>query len=361
MKHTVVTHRACHPTRETSKTGQFFCSLLDSPRSLGQNAAMTDVDSAGTLVLVVGDVNPDLVLRGDVVPRFGQAEQLLDSADLVIGGSAGITAHGFARLGRRVAVVAAIGPDILGTTVTSALAAAGVDTSPLVIRAGEPTGLTVVLSAGADRAILTLPGAIPTLTADDVRAAVAQARPKGLRHVHVCSLFLQPALAKQLPDLLAEIRAEGLTTSLDTNDYPADAWTGVADVLPALDLLLPNRGEAFALSRAMGSTAAGLTDACRDLAQHGPLVVAKDGPAGARAVDAGGEIAREPGQPTEAVDATGAGDSFNAAFLDSWLRSLPVAECLRRGVVAGARSVAGVGGTAAQPSLDLLLDDRRTP
>ena len=50
---------------------------------------------------------------------------------------------------KALAVVAAIGPDTLGSTVTSALAAAGVDTSPLVIRAGEPTGLTVVLSAGA--------------------------------------------------------------------------------------------------------------------------------------------------------------------------------------------------------------------
>jgi sugar/nucleoside kinase (ribokinase family) len=63
----------------------------------------------------------------------------------------------------------------------------------------------------------------------------------------------------------------------------------------------------------------------------------------------------------DAVDATGAGDSFNAAFLDGWLRSLPVAECLRRGVAAGAHSVGAVGGTAGQPTLDLLLDDRRTP
>ena len=44
-------------------------------------------------VLVLGDLNPDLVLRGDVVPRFGQAEQLLDAATLVLGGSAAITAH----------------------------------------------------------------------------------------------------------------------------------------------------------------------------------------------------------------------------------------------------------------------------
>jgi sugar/nucleoside kinase (ribokinase family) len=355
----VVTQRAWHAGHETSKSSQFFCSLLDSARNLRQNARMTD--DRGPLVLVVGDVNPDLVLRGDVVPRFGQAEQLLDAAELVIGGSAGITAHGFARLGRAVSVVAAVGTDTFGTTVTAALAQAGVDTSQLVVRPGQPTGVTVVLSAGGDRAILTLPGVIPTLSAAEVRAAVALARPKGLRHVHVCSLFLQPTLAGELPDLLAEIRTDGVTTSLDTNDDPAAVWKGVDELLPALDLLLPNRSEALALSRAMGDPAGGLTDACRNLARRGPLVVVKDGPDGARAGDGNAEIAREPGHPADVVDATGAGDSFNAAFLDGWLQSLPVAECLRRGVVAGAVSVSALGGTAAQPSLDLLLNDRRTP
>ena len=34
-------------------------------------------------VLVVGDANPDLLVRGDVRPRFGQEEQLLTGAELV--------------------------------------------------------------------------------------------------------------------------------------------------------------------------------------------------------------------------------------------------------------------------------------
>ena len=49
-------------------------------------------------VLILGNLNPDLVLTGDVVPRFGQAEQLLDGADLLLGGSGAITAHGLACL-----------------------------------------------------------------------------------------------------------------------------------------------------------------------------------------------------------------------------------------------------------------------
>ena len=94
---------------------------------------------------------------GDVVPRFGQAEQLLDAAAMVIGGSAGITAHGFARLGRPVGVVAAIGADEFGSAVASALAGGRRRHGVCVTRADQPTGLTVVLSTGPDRAILRCP------------------------------------------------------------------------------------------------------------------------------------------------------------------------------------------------------------
>ena len=78
-------------------------------------------------VLVVGDANPDLVLRGDVRPRFGQAEQLLDAADLVLGGSAAITAAGCARLGLRTALLAAVGDDVFGAFVRERLAERGVE------------------------------------------------------------------------------------------------------------------------------------------------------------------------------------------------------------------------------------------
>jgi ribokinase len=326
-------------------------------------------------VLVVGDANPDLVLRGDVVPRFGQAEQLLDDASLVIGGSAAITAHAFARLGRPVSLSAAVGADDFGTFMRTALAAAGVDTTPLLTRPDVPTGLSVILSRGDDRAILTLPGTIPTLTAADVQATLDALRP-GLRHLHVSSFFLQPALAADLPTLLAAAHQAGLTTSLDTNDDPAGTWQGLAAVLPHLDVLLPNRAEVVPLANdatepghRRGTDPGHATEpdhrgtdarhAAAALAAAGLLVVVKDGAGGAFAVTPGGDHLAASGVAATVVDTTGAGDTFNAAFLDAWLRSLPLAECLRRGVVAGSRSVRAVGGTTAQPTLDLLVDDRR--
>lgn len=57
-------------------------------------------------LLVAGEINPDLILTGNVVPEFGQVEKLVDSAALTIGSSSAIFACGAAwfegRLYRRV-------------------------------------------------------------------------------------------------------------------------------------------------------------------------------------------------------------------------------------------------------------------
>jgi sugar/nucleoside kinase (ribokinase family) len=309
-------------------------------------------------VLVVGDLNPDLVLTGDVVPRFGQEEQLLDDAALVVGGSAAITAHGLARLGRAVSLVAAVGDDLFGRLMVDRLDHAGVDTRHVRVHGHLPTGLTVVLGKGGDRAMLTLPGAVATLTGDEVLAAASDLIADGLRHVHVASYFLQPELARALPDVLATLKRLGLTTSLDTNTDPDGRWAGVDDVLPHLDLLLPNRAEAVALGGEPDPRRAAAV-----LAARGPLTVVKDGERGAFAVAWDGATAEDPGSPTDVVDATGAGDTFDAAFLAAWLDGDDVAAALRRGVTAGRYSVAHTGGTAGQPTAaDLTAADeaRRT-
>ena len=293
-------------------------------------------------VLVAGDANLDLVLRGDVVPRFGQAEQLLEGADLVLGSSAGICAAGLARLGVDTALVARVGGDVFGARTRELLDAAGVDTASLAV-VDEPTGVSVILSAPDDRAILTLTGALAGVTADEVLAAAAHAD-----HLHVASFFLVPGLASELPRVLAAVRERGLTTSLDTNWDPAERWQGVAGCLPHLDVLLPNAQEALALARALGDDPADAVQAATLLAARGPLVVVKDGADGGFAAMPAGEIVRAPGLVREVVDTTGAGDSFDAGFLTAWLDGRPLAEAVRWAAVAGSLSTRGAGGTGGQ-------------
>jgi sugar/nucleoside kinase (ribokinase family) len=284
-------------------------------------------------LLVVGDANPDLVLRGDVVPRWGQAEQLLDTADLVLGGSAAITACGAARLGVPTVLLAAVGADLYGDFVRSALSSHGV--SARLVTVPEPTGLSVILSA-SDRTILTLTGAIGALAPSDITF-------DGYAHLHVASYFLQPKLAAGLADVFARAHAAGVTTSLDTNWDPAGRWTGVREVLAHTDVFLPNEAELAAITGI-----ADPADAAAELVALGTTVVLKRGAAGAQAWWPGGSCHR-PGIKVSVVDTTGAGDSFGAGFLAGRLRGLPVEQCLAMAVAAGSLSTRAAGGTAAQP------------
>jgi sugar/nucleoside kinase (ribokinase family) len=291
-------------------------------------------------VLVVGDANPDLLLTGAAVPEFGQAETLVDGADLVVGGSAAIVACGLARLGVATALAATVGDDLYGGFVRDALVERGVDTRWLRTDPVVSTGLSVVLSVG-DRAILTYPGTIattgPEVVDEDLLTAV--------RHVHSASYFLQPRLAPHLPGILARARAAGATTSVDTNFDPARAWTGARDVLARADVLMPNAAELRALT---GRT--DLDEAARVALDLGCRVALKDGAAGGVLWDAPDAVHRVPAPTVAPVDTTGAGDSFDAGFISAMLDGLPGEECLARAVRCGSLSTRAVGGTAGQPT-----------
>ncbi len=199
-------------------------------------------------LVVVGDCNPDvLVLGDDVTPVFGQQEKLVPSMSLVVGGSASITAVAAARLGLSVALVAAVGADPAGQFMLDQMAREGVATDAVAVREDIPTGMTVALSNGGDRAILTALGAVGSLTADDVPPGLlAQAR-----HVHISSYFLvEDSLGPGLAEVMTAAQAAGATVSLDTNWDPSGRWGDdrLAAALARADLLLPNEAEAVRLS-----------------------------------------------------------------------------------------------------------------
>jgi sugar/nucleoside kinase (ribokinase family) len=296
-------------------------------------------------VLVIGDANPDLVLSGDVVPRFGQVEKLVDTASLVLGASGAIVAAGLARLGVPTALAAVVGDDVFGRFVLDELASCGVDTSWVRREADAASPVTVVLSAG-DRAILTYPGTLAT-TGPEVVDPDLLAR---VRHVHSASMFLTPKLAPHLPDIFRRARTDGATTSLDTNWDPAERWTGARNVVEHTDVLLPNTAELLAITGC-----ADLEGAARTVVGLGCAVALKNGAAGGVLWTAEGMVAA--GAPAvDAVDATGAGDSFDAGYISAMVEGLPGTRCLQRAVMCGSLSTRSFGGTAAQPTRDELTE-----
>jgi sugar/nucleoside kinase (ribokinase family) len=300
---------------------------------------MSDLD-----ILVLGDANPDLVLSGgDVVPAFGQAERLVDEARLVIGGSGAIFACGAARLGLRVAFAGVVGDDMFGRFMCEQLQAHGIDTSAVIMLPERSTGVTVVMSGRDDRAMLTFAG-----TTGDLRRSVIGADVLSrTRHIHVSSYFLQRALAPELPALFREARDGEATTSLDPNWDPSGKWdNGLMALLPEVDVFLPNEVEALSMARISV-----VDDAIARLRSSGAgTVVVKTAGQGAVAAQAG-DVVAVAGIPTQVVDSTGAGDSFDAGFLAGFLAGQPLRRCLEIGNACGALSTRGIGGASTQPTM----------
>jgi sugar/nucleoside kinase (ribokinase family) len=297
-------------------------------------------------LLVLGDANPDLIVRGGEFPEFGQVEKLVDQAYLAIGGSGAIAACGAARLGLRVAFAGVVGDDVFGRFMLDALAGRGVETRGILTDPSRPTGLSVVLSRGNDRAILTAPGTIADLRSDIVEADLL----RDSRHVHVSSYFLQRRLRSDLPALFDEAHAAGATTSVDPNWDPAGEWDGgLLSLLSVTDCFFPNSAEARAIT--------GVDDvdvAAGALAERGTVVAVKFGQGGGLAM-VGGEVVRSESIPTDVIDTTGAGDSFDVGFLAARLKGWPLARCLQVAVACGSLSTRSAGGTDAQPTMEEAL------
>ena len=293
-------------------------------------------------LLVLGEANVDLIVTAqDPTPAYGQ-EKLVQDLILTVGGSASIFACQAAALGLYTALASVVGQDEFGDYMVRALAERGVGTQYIRRAAGLKTGATVSLTTAHDRALLTYPGTIAALDGSMIeRQWLQQAR-----HVHAASYFLQPALAQDLPALLAEARSGGATVSMDTGWDPAGRWdSGLHQALAQVDIFLPNEVEAQRIT-GLGS----IEDALARLAEQIPTVVVKLGADGAIA-RRGEEIVRVAPIPVQVVDTTGAGDSFDAGFVYGCLQGLPLAECLEFGTICGALSTRALGGTGSQATL----------
>jgi len=315
---------------------------------------VTDAPEREIDVYVIGDVNPDILVIGDdVVPEFGQVEKYVGNIRMTVGGSSSITACGLARLGLRVAHGGVIGDDMLGHAIRDALDERGVDTSTITIDDAIPTGATVHLGKGDQRAMLTATGTIDRLRAEDVPREILP----HIRHIHAGSTGIQPKLRPGLPALWDEARAAGVTCSFDTNWDPDRRWEGIDPMLAATDVFLPNEREAALISGVMDPLEAARAlvaraDAAGRDPDAGPLtVVVKLGADGALAVR-GDEALRLPADKVKVIDSTGAGDGFNAGFLYGFLGGRSLGESLALAVACGSLSTRAIGGVDGQATLE---------
>ncbi|HEV2462840.1 MAG TPA: PfkB family carbohydrate kinase [Acidobacteriaceae bacterium] len=289
-------------------------------------------------VTIAGEINLDLILYG--LPREMPVERELLATGFqpTLGSSSAILAHNLAVLGSRVGFITCTGKDNLGKMALDQLSASGVDLTRALTHDSITTGVTILLPHDESRHILTYLGTIAALKFCDLDLDYLASS----RHFHLSSLYLQSGLVPDLPKLFRELKAAGLTISLDTNDDPAGKWGPPLDsLLPFIDVFLPNESELLRMTKTRD-----LDSALALLSPRVPCIAVKRGRLGSVVKTQEGLFSAPP-VLVNPVDTVGAGDSFNAGFLFAWLLGLSPEECGRAGNITGALSTLRPGGTEA--------------
>lgn len=299
-------------------------------------------------VLVVGDLNVDLIMNHiNKAPQIGE-EQLAKNMDLTMGGSTAIFACNIAKLGSRVEFVSKLGDDSFGKFLLNKLKANNVGTNSIITDKSLRTGATVIFFIEDDRMMVTYPGSMEHLTVEDISNKTLESS----KHLHTSAVFFQPKLKAGLAKLFKKAKEMGLSTSMDTQWDPNEAWDIDLDiVLPNLDFFLPNEEEFIRLADTPD-----IDSALKSLAHHDTCFVIKRGEKGVLMSHKGSRTELESLPIPKIVDTIGAGDSFNAGFIHAYLRGLDLIECLKFGNKTAAVSTTAAGGINGIKSYQQVLE-----
>jgi ribokinase len=267
-----------------------------------------------TGIAVVGSYGVGLTFGVERLP--GRGETLIGTLFRTDhGGKGSNQAVGAARLGAEVVLLTAVGEDAFGDGAFELWADEGVDASG-VVRAPLPTMTAAILVEGSgDNRIVIVPGALGALTPAHVDAFAPQIAAADILLVQL-EIPVETAL-----HALGVARSAGVRTIL--NPAPAPS----TPIAAAADYLTPNESEAFAVEGADGT-----------------LVVTL-GEQGARLRDN-----QVPAFPARAVDTTGAGDAFCAAFAVALAEGSSDVDAVRCGCAAGAHMVEHEGVIPGLPN-----------
>jgi len=295
-------------------------------------------------VAIVGEVYMDHVFTGfNAWPKPGE-EVFTSRYTQELGGGGAITACALARLGRAVTLIAVVGEEEL-PWLERRLSSFGVSSEGLSSGTGK-TGVTVSLSTTEDRSFFTFVGENARL-GDHLDSPAVIDTLITSRHVH----FAMPLTDSTASRILPVLSAAGCTVSLDVGHHtqwlrdPANQST-----CAAVDYFLPNEREAELISGADAESYLSFTG--QNDWRSG---IVKLGSRGA-AMRQGGSTLRVPSPHVEVVDTTGAGDAFDAGFIDGLLDEASGEECLRRGCICGCLSVRAAGALLGLPDRNELSD-----
>jgi ribokinase len=288
-------------------------------------------------IVVVGSINIDLVARTPRIPVAGETVSGLDFQTF-FGGKGANQAVAAARLGAPVSLIGQLGDDAFASQLRSGLEEAGVDTNAVGEVPG-PSGVALISSdEEGENSIIVVAGANGHLTSD-----LLDQQENLIRNAAIVLTQLEIPLGTVLH--LAELTSRhNVPLVLD----PAPARSLPDSLLSRVDWLTPNETETAAL---LETEFASPDEAATALLERGVRnVILKLGARGCYLATGDGRRQQVPGCKVNAVDTTGAGDAFNAAFAVALSGGQDAVASAAWATAVGALSVTRYGAQASMPS-----------
>jgi ribokinase len=286
-------------------------------------------------IVVLGSANLDLVVRQPRLPRPG--ETMFGTGFTTVPGGKGLNqAVAAARAGGDVGFLGAIGRDAFGEQLRRCLRDDGVDTDGLA-EVDAPTGTAhISVLDGGENAIVVVSGANASITSLD---AGSQRRIEEAR-------YLVAQLERPI-ELVGEAFVVARGLGIQTVLTPAPVQPIDHALLQLVDVLVPNAQEACELAGVADEV-----DAAVELSRAAGLVVMTRGSRGALVAREGAVVAEVPAREVEAVDTTGAGDTFAGVLVARLAAGDELDAALSAATVAASISVTRPGTTTSMPTWD---------
>jgi ribokinase len=273
----------------------------------------------------------DLVTSTTQIPKVGETV-LGNSFHTIPGGKGANQAVAAARLGADVTMIGAVGNDSFGKTLVEHLTKEGINTENIVKVKDTSTGIASIIVSDADNSIIVVPGANNHVTPE-------------LIGKHEDKIINSNILLLQLEiPLESVIRAVELAKKhgVQTILNPAPIQKLPKELLEMVDYLTPNEHEQTLLFDSIEGTE-------EELAKFKEKCIVTKGSKGVM-IYKNGEKIEIPSIQVEAVDTTGAGDSFNGALATALCEGLDIEEACRFANVVGAISVTKLGAQTGMPT-----------
>jgi len=296
------------------------------------------------LVCVVGSLNEDTTLTVDTLPAPGETTLTEGERLTSPGGKGANQAAAAAVCGARVAMVGAVGDDEPGERSLAALRDLNVDLTAVARRDEVSTGVAVItVDADGENTIVVDAGANASLTAHEAAEAVSAAEP--------AVLLLQLEVPQDAVEAAARA-ATGAVVVLNPAPMPVDPGP-IRDMLPLVDVLMPNRSELGRLAGLSEPRDATEVANCVAALGHVGSVVVTLGADGALCFVKGAAPVAVPGVPTATRDASGAGDVFCGCLAQQLAGGVGLLEGVRHANALAAASTVHPGARVRADLADL--------